>query len=328
METKARHFVVGLFVIALFAGGMGFLIWLARIDISREFAFYRIFFTDSVAGLGIGGDVRFNGIKIGSVTDIDIDRDEPSRVMVTVQVSRDVPVRADSYATLQLQGITGISFVQISGGSNKAAMLDYRPGREPPSIPSRPSQITQLFQQAPELLARGIVLLERVTDLFNQENQQLVGKLLNDTSRVTSSLANSAPQIEHLLSEVGTTATALKNFAVRLEQTAGQVEKIMGSAHSTLANIDRLVASDAKSLIADTRTTARTIERAAEELRGMLSETRPAVRDFSGDGLLELTRFLREARQLVISLTRLSERIENDPARLLFGEKVPERRAQ
>jgi phospholipid/cholesterol/gamma-HCH transport system substrate-binding protein len=328
METKARHFVVGLFVIALFAGGMGFLIWLARIDISREFAFYRIFFTDSVAGLGIGGDVRFNGIKIGSVTDIDIDRDEPSRVMVTVQVSRDVPVRADSYATLQLQGITGISFVQISGGSNKAAMLDYRPGREPPSIPSRPSQITQLFQQAPELLARGIVLLERVTDLFNQENQQLVGKLLNDTSRVTSSLANSAPQIEHLLSEVGTTATALKNFAVRLEQTASQVEKIMGSAHSTLANIDRLVASDAKSLITDTRTTARTIERAAEELRGMLSETRPAVRDFSGDGLLELTRFLREARQLVISLTRLSERIENDPARLLFGEKVPERRAQ
>ncbi len=106
METRASHLLIGGFVLLFVVGLFGFAIWLARIEIDREFAYYDIYFTGSVAGLGVGGDVRYRGIKVGTVVDITINPDDPSRVGVTAQIGSDTPIREGDRASLQLSDIS------------------------------------------------------------------------------------------------------------------------------------------------------------------------------------------------------------------------------
>lgn len=129
---------------------VAFVLWLGKTEVDREVARYNIYFSGSVAGLGVGGDVRFNGIKVGSVSQILIDRQDTSRVRVIAEVAGDTPIREDSEATLQLQGITGVSFVQITPGSREAAILPVVAGRDMskyPTIRSRTSTIEALFER-------------------------------------------------------------------------------------------------------------------------------------------------------------------------------------
>ena len=120
METRANHVVIGAFVLVVVLGLFGFVLWLAKIEIDQEFAYYHVAFDEAVSGLSLGGDVRYNGIPVGAVTAIEIARDDPSKVQVTLEVARETPVRADTVAKLELQGITGVAFIQLSGGTAAA----------------------------------------------------------------------------------------------------------------------------------------------------------------------------------------------------------------
>ena len=335
METKANHLLIGGFMLILVAGTFGFFIWLAKIDITRELAYYTIYFTDSVAGLGVGGDVRFHGIKVGSVAEIAIDRQDPSRVKVIVEIAGDTPIRSDSYAVLQLQGITGVSFVQISGGSPDAPLLEAKRRGEPTVIPSRPSEITKLFESAPQVLARAIVLLDRVTDLFNPENQKHISDALADLATITNTFARNGPQIEHIIvaadasaRDVTEAVKSMRDLSLRLLQLSKDVEETLSVTRGTLTGINDVVSNDGKALLDDTRKTAQAMTKTADELQGILAENRQGISTFSNEGLSQLTRFIAEARQLVAAMSRVTERIGDDPARLLFGDKVPERKAK
>ena len=158
METRAHHLLIGSFMLAFLVLIVAFALWLAKTEVDREVARYNIYFSGSVAGLGVGGDVRFNGIKVGSVSQILIYRVDTSRVRVIAEVAGDTPIKEDSEATLQLQGITGVSFVQISPGSREAAILPVVSGRDMskyPTIRSRTSAIEALFEAAPDLATRA-----------------------------------------------------------------------------------------------------------------------------------------------------------------------------
>ena len=111
METKASHLLIGGFVLIVVAGVFAFVTWLAKLEIDREFSRYLIVFEGSVTGLSRSSDVLYNGIPVGSVAAIEIDPADPSRVRVTVEVAGATPIRADSIATLELKGITGVSQV-------------------------------------------------------------------------------------------------------------------------------------------------------------------------------------------------------------------------
>ena len=161
METRAHNVLIGAFVLAFVAAMLVFIVWLAKTRGDGDKALYDIVFTDSVTGLGVGGDVRFNGIKVGAITRIAIEHENPSRVRVTVEMGDDVPVRQDSTASMQLQGITGVTFVQISGGTQASPRIPPTPDYPYPEIRSRPSQIAELVDQLPKLLERSTQLVDR-----------------------------------------------------------------------------------------------------------------------------------------------------------------------
>src|ERR1700755_149008 len=123
MEKNANYALVGLSSLILFVGLVIFVVWLARVSFSQKYDLYAIVFAGPVRGLNQGGEVHFNGIKVGEVTKIALDRTDPSRVIARARVTSDVPIKVDSYATLEPQGITGVNYVQITAGTPSKPLL-------------------------------------------------------------------------------------------------------------------------------------------------------------------------------------------------------------
>src|ERR1043165_115880 len=123
MEKNANYALVGLSTLILTVALVVFIVWLARLRINAEYDLYDIVFAGPVRGLNEGGEVHFNGIKVGEVTRIALDKTNPANVIARVRVTEDVPIRVDSFATLEPQGITGLNYVQITAGTGSRALL-------------------------------------------------------------------------------------------------------------------------------------------------------------------------------------------------------------
>ncbi len=323
METRAHHFLIGSFVLLVVLGLFGFVIWLTSIDLDREVKRYVIFFEGAVSGLSTASAVLYNGIPVGSVEKIELDPDDPSRVRVEIEVGATTPVLIDSVATLELQGITGVSLVQISGGRPGSPPLAALPGQDLPVLDSRPSPIQRLFSGAPELINRSILLIDQITRLFNDDNLEAIGLLLQDSQTMVADLSALTGDVEDILANVGQTsiemrdaATTMSDLLVGLDtqivELSESAEATMATVRGTLSGVDSLVDNDLRQLVAELRG-------GAQSLIEIIDDTRGPLADFSAEGLYEFANLITDMRQLIGNLARLSTQIESDPAQFLFG---------
>ena len=123
MERNANYALVGLISTILLIAMIVFLFWLANVAFSQRYDTYDVVFHGAVTGLSRGGDVQFNGIKVGEVSDIKLDASDPNIVHASARVRSDTPVRVDSAASLEPQGITGVNYIQITAGTPSKPLL-------------------------------------------------------------------------------------------------------------------------------------------------------------------------------------------------------------
>src|SRR5690606_18131219 len=300
METRAHHLLIGSFVLVFVAAMVMFTLWLAKVREDAEIARYNIYFTGSVAGLGVGGDVRFNGIKVGSVSQIVIDRDDTSRVRVTVEVDADTPIREDSEATLQLQGITGVSFVQILPGSNTAPILPVVSGSNPslyPVIRPRPSAIDALFEAAPELL-------QRAAQVLSDENIANISGFMADLRQVSQILASRQESIGRAIDSFGRTSGDIAKAAEAAATIAARLDRVMGEAERMLGRANTMLDGDAAEALRSAKTAMAQLNGTLGEIQALVKENRAPIQAITTDGFGEFRRFVQEARILVGSLAR------------------------
>lgn len=325
METRAHHVLIGSFVLLVVVGLFAFVIWLARIDLDRDVSRYLIFFEGAVSGLSTSSNVMYNGIPVGSVEEIELDPQDPSRVRVVIEVVATTPVRTDSVATLELQGITGVSLVQISGGEPGSPALVALPGQDLPIIDSQRSQIQRLFSGAPELINRAILLIDQVTLLFGDDNLEAFSLLIGDAQSLVSDIAARTDDFDAILSNIGATTEEMRivteeigNLVVGLDSQivvlSESAEATMSTLRGTLSGMDTLVDRDIRRFVVEITESARNVSEIIEETRGPLS-------DFAAEGLYEFANLLTDMRQLIGDLSRLSVQLESDPAQFLFGNR-------
>lgn len=322
METRAHHLLIGSFVLVFVAAMVMFTLWLAKVREDAEIARYNIYFTGSVAGLGVGGDVRFNGIKVGSVSQIVIDRDDTSRVRVTVEVDADTPIREDSEATLQLQGITGVSFVQILPGSNTAPILPVVSGSNPslyPVIRSRPSAIDALFEAAPELL-------QRAAQVLSDENIANISGFMADLRQVSQILASRQESIGRAIDSFDRTSGDIAKAAEAAATIAARLDRVMGEAERMLGRANTILDGDAAEALRSAKTAMAQLNGTLGEIQALVKENRAPIQAITTDGFGEFRRFVQEARILVGSLARVAQRLEDNPSAVLFGNRDAEYR--
>lgn len=324
METRAHHLLIGSFMLVFLTGIVAFVLWLAKSEVDREIARYNIFFTGSVAGLGLGGDVRFNGIKVGSVSQITIDRQDTSRVRVTVEVDADTPIRADSEATLQLQGVTGVSFVQISPGSRDAPILPVVAGRDAskyPTIRSKPSAIEALVEAAPELF-------QRAARILSDENLENLTGFIANLREVSQTLASRQESIGRAIDSFSATSGDIAKAASAARDIADKLDRVMNEAETTLKNANRILESDAAPAAVDARQAMAQLNILLTELNAIMEENRAPLHAMTTEGFGEFRRLMSETRILVSSLARVAQRLEDDPSSVLFGNRDAEYRGE
>jgi len=310
METRANYVAVGTFVVALLAGIVIMALWLARIEFNRDFALYDIYFTGSVIGLGQGSAVSYNGIQIGRVTEIRVDPQNLQQVRVTIEVNQPALIKTDVVASIESLGLTGVAYVELSGGSKEAPELEARSGERYPVIASHPSRLASLVASAPEALAHLIEVADRVAAILDDRNRTAIADILDNTRRVTGAAAARVGDIETVL---GDTAAA-----------AREMRSTLAAANETLADLRQMIGTKG----GDARATLQSIDEASRKLEQLLTHTdalvqenRGPLRDFSQRGLNELSQLMIDARTLVAGLTRLTDEIQRDPARFLFGDR-------
>ncbi len=305
METRASNIAVGAFVMVLIVGAIGFVFWVGRFAERTATVNYYSRFAGSVAGLDIGSNVLFGGIPIGHVTAIRVDPQETSLARVDFAVDASVPIKEDSRATLDMQGITGGVLVEITRGSD--ASQKRKPDTE---IPSGYSTIEQLLSGAPKLITKGNELLDRAVVFLSPENAQSVSRVLLNIDKLTGMLASDSAKFDAALDE-GTNA---------LKQVSAMSAEFQKLAADLRANTGKL-SGEANNALAQIRVMSEDFSKTAKSLNDVLNDNRLPIRDFTSTGLYELTQMITEVRLLAQTLNRISVQVERDPARFFFGDR-------
>ncbi len=335
METRANYLLVGGFVLVFMIGLLGFVVWLAKFQFDTQYARYNVVFSRSVTGLGLGSAVRYNGVNVGEVIDIRLDRERANQVRATIEVIADTPIRENTVATLELQGLTGGLYVLLTGEPEASPPLKPKPGEKYAVIRAGVSSLEQVLSGAPELLEGATLLLARGNALLNDDNRARIGEILQNVSRLTETLAGQAAEIETVFGEAAETMRNLRQTSAAVEGLAATFEAdskgLFQQANKTLVAAEKLAGSlggsaaaaqqDVNLLSADLSKSANAVTAMANEIRGTVAENREPIGDFAATGLFELTTLITEARDFLTGLNRVTTEVQRDPARFLFGNQ-------
>jgi phospholipid/cholesterol/gamma-HCH transport system substrate-binding protein len=306
MEARANYVAVGAFVLLVLAGILVGSLWLARVQFSSQYQYIETNVAGPVSGLSTGAVVRLNGIDVGRVTRIDLDPDDPTLVTLLLQVRGTIPIHTDATASIESQGLTGVSYVEISGGTRDSPPLIAQPGQKYPRIASRPSSLQQVFNNAPELVGRLLVIGDRLESLLDDRNRDAIAKTLGNVQDTTSVLARRSGDIDQLVADGAAAMHNLADVSVSLRVVATNLERSSEKG-------DQLVAS--------ARDTFDRATKLASDLDGLVQASRPGLRELTTNGVAQLDELLAETRRLVASLNRVSTGLERDPSRLLTGAR-------
>jgi phospholipid/cholesterol/gamma-HCH transport system substrate-binding protein len=335
METRANYLLVGLFILLFTIGLLAFVVWLAKFQVEQVLAQYDVIYEGSVTGLKEGSPVRFSGVRVGQVTDIGLDPENPSQVRVSIEIEKTTPVRSDTEASLELEGLTGGRYILLHGGSPEATPLRVPEDGSPPVISARSSTLERVLEGAPDVLKSVNVLLTQANDLLNDRNRELIAELLENLATITSSIAGHRDAIQSLVGDTAETMENLKSASQALEEMAielrGDAARLTSQAELTLASVESLTANaddavvtisgDLLDLIEAMEKAGVSLDATAREIQSMVAENREPLRDFSSTGLYEFSALLTEARKLVRELNRVTTDLQRDPARFFFGNR-------
>jgi phospholipid/cholesterol/gamma-HCH transport system substrate-binding protein len=315
VEVRASYLLVGSVVLALVAALAVFTVWLVKADVDRETQTYEIAFEGSVAGLQEGGQVQYRGVPVGRVGDIRINPENLREVLVTAEIESSTPIKEDTLATLEMQGVTGVAYVQLRAGSEESAALEPGPDGAPPRIPSRPSALERVFESTPELLADGVMLIERISQLFQGKNLEALTGTLRNLETFTGALAEQSGGVSTLVEDAG-------GAARQVEEVSTELMALTRDLRELTRKLDRQVegvGGELTGTLGELRTAASALGGSAAELDGMIGDIRQPLNDFAGSGLYDLSQLVGETRVLVAALNRITKEFERDPTGFLLG---------
>ncbi len=274
------------------------MLWLASGGAwQKKYELYLAVEDESVAGLNLNAPVKYNGVDVGKVRTITLDTINPQRVNLLFAIEQGTPIKQDTVAILKTQGLTGIAYVELSGGATDSPTLLATAGNEYPVIRTKPSLSARLENVLTSVLAKLDSTSSSINALLSDENRIAFKNALADIASVAHTIAARKETIDSGIRNAGRT---LENSAQVTAQMGAVIDRI-GSSADAVAKMGNEVAK-----------TSVSTGKAVDAIGG-------DVKRFSVETLPELDRLLGELSTLSTSLRRLSEQTTRDPRGLLFG---------
>jgi phospholipid/cholesterol/gamma-HCH transport system substrate-binding protein len=310
MEREANYAAVGAFVLLVALATALFVYWYSGTREHHDYDRYEIYFTGSVSGLDKGASVRYLGVGVGRVYNIRIDPRDSGRVEVIVDIDSSTPISQQTVAELQLQGVTGLLYIDLLEDRDKRRAAPAIAGLKYPVIRSAPSRFDVFLSSLPELVAGANDVVKRANRLFDEDNLKAVTHALGNLENASRGLPQTVHDLNALVSE-------LRGATAELGATAR-------SARGVIVAVGPDVEQAAQRL----RALADHLALASNELNSILAENRQDIRAFTRDGLPEIERFVREGRAAAADIRALSNSLREDPTQLLYqpaerGVEIP-----
>ena len=300
MEEKVNFAVVGVFVLVLSTALIGGVLWLSSGESYRKvYDIYQTYMKESVSGLSLNAAVRYRGVEVGRVQQIALAPGNVEQVLLTLAIERGTPVKVDTVAILQTYGLTGLAFVELTGGSRDAPPLKAQPEEKYPVIKAGTSLMTRLDSAITVLLANLNRTSDNLNALMDEDNRRAFKNTLADIKVLSHTLAARSAAID----------SSLANAARTMENTArltGELPQLAQRIQRSADTFDRM---------------SNELSRAGANASGTLDSTR----QFTSETLPEVHQLVMELRDLTGSLQRFSGELEQNPSELLYGKATARR---
>ena len=302
METRANYVLIGGFTILVSVFLLLFSLWAAKFSSDRNWRQYEVIFTEPVTGLTEGGGVQYNGISVGTVDKLSLAPEDARKVIALLKVKAETPIKVDTRAKLSQQGITGVPFIQLTGGSPEAARLEPDASDDIAVIRTEPSALQNIADTANRLVAR-------MDKLISEENITKISATIDHLEQTTGSISAQREDIAALI-------VSARNATETLQTT-------LATANVSLNKIDRDVVDQLPALMNKLDAAVGKLDSVAGNADALIAENRPALQSFANDGLSQLGPTLADLRSLMRDLRRVTDRLDGGPARYILGRDAP-----
>lgn len=316
MENRLSYIMVGLFIVILLISGVFSILWLGRYSEEGVFKFYKVSTKESVSGLNNKAPVKLKGVTVGEVRTISINPNNAEEVLVIIKVQDNTPIKEDTYALIEAQGITGLSYIQLQGGSNNAPNLktSNKP-EEYAIIPSQPSTFSRLDKTITSVSTKAEILFDRAEQILSEKNLQNFEKILENSAKIAESTNKTIENIESQKKEIN----KILAQALVLEKSAIEASIGIKNMSSSFTNAIDNTGIDTMNKVRDASLSVKLV---MEKLNEKLEKGTFDIDRMVKENLLPAQGALDELRVLANETKELINNLKDSPSDLLFKEET------
>ena len=300
MERDAKYLAVGTFILIALSMAVLFIVWYTDARDGRDYDLYEIYFAGSVNGLDRGSPVRYLGVDVGRVRRLGIDRDDASRVVVVVEVDSSAPISSATRASLGIQGVTGLLYVNLKEQPGTSREVALRSGKQYPIIESVASDFDVFLASLPELMGRATSILERLGRVLSDENLEGLAQTIESVRTATATLPKTSREVAGLVAEVRGTVAEIHAAA---ESLRGMTDEVRPGIRDAVARMSEV---------------ADNLAAATDRVDSFTRKSETQLGHFTEQGLFEVERLVREARSAASEFRDLSRNLQENPSQIIY----------
>jgi phospholipid/cholesterol/gamma-HCH transport system substrate-binding protein len=303
MDRDANYVAVGAFVLLVIAMAVSFVLWYTDQQDKHTYQRYEVYFEGTVSGLTAGSPVRYLGVDVGKVVRILLDPAQRRRVQVIVDVDSSAPIDGRTRASLSLQGVTGLLYIDLQEDKNVDVPAALAQGQHYPLIRSVPSNFDVLLSSLPALATHAIELVDHFNEVFSEDNVRNIRITLDNARLASERLPAAVRAAEALVAD-------MRRASLQVEGAATAIRGVAADA-----------APDIKATLANVRRVTESLTTTTAQLDRFVAQNEPGISQFTSQSLPELEQLLRESRAAASDFRDLSRSLKQNPSQLLYESR-------
>jgi phospholipid/cholesterol/gamma-HCH transport system substrate-binding protein len=311
MNNRVNYSLVGFLVLFALSAMMVFGYWLLKPSKEIEMKVYAIYFDESVSGLNLDAPVKYKGINVGKVTALNINPKNSEQVEILISVLKSTPIKSSTVAQLTSQGITGLSYINLSFGDESSEFLKAQKGQEYPVIKTIPSLLIKLENTVGDLTINLSETLQRTRELLKEENQVEFSLLLKNSAIFMSKMNQTLD--DETIANLQQTMKNLNSVSKRLDEMMPRVEKLIENSVAWEDSVSASFTSIMKSYVG--------IAGSMNTFNKALQSGDFNLKEMSSDILPTMNNTLLDMQSLIIKMQETLSKHERSPSDILFMQE-------
>ena len=267
MESKSNYTIIGLAVLILITGLLSAGLWLSVGFDRKQYDTFIVYMDEPVSGLNDESPVKYNGVRVGFVSDIELSPQDPKKVKLLLKIEHGIPITVSTQATLISQGITGATYLGLTATTSSLLPLPKTPKEPYPIIPYKPSFYYTLEKNVNRLT-------DQMNHIFDQANTENISKTLSHMETITSVIAQNNADTNEIMHNMPKLIKSIEQSTKKFNQMAENVSvagtqftKTMKAGKSSIDQISKQTVPDAVNLLRRLNTIAANLEVVSRQLR-------------------------------------------------------------